>query len=131
MNTADFVIIAIIGLSSLMSIRRGFTIEAISLASWVAAFVIGRLFSSPLAHLLRDVVDPPSAREPLAFVALLIATLVVASLIKKLFKEIVSASGLSVMDRVLGMGFGALRGIIIVVLVLGVLARLFEMNNDP
>lgn len=131
MNAADYVIIAIIVLSSLMSIKRGFTIEAISLASWVAAFIIGRLFSSPLAYIFADFLDPPSVREPAAFAALFVATLFVAWLIKKLLKEVVSATGLSTMDRILGMAFGALRGVIMIVFGLGVLSRLFEFDSDP
>ncbi len=131
MNAADYVIIAIVVISSLLSLRRGFTVEAFSLATWVAAFVIGRLFSTPLAYLLADYLDPPSAREPVAFAALFIATLIVAALIKRLLKEVISASGLSTMDRVMGMAFGALRGVILVIFGLGILARLFEMDGDP
>ena len=130
MNAADYVIIAVVAISTLLSIKRGFTIEAISLAAWVAAFVIGRLFSSPLAYLLTDYLDPPSARQPVAFIALVIATLIVAALIKRLLKELVSASGLTTMDRVLGMAFGAIRGTLMIVVALGVLSRLFNFNND-
>lgn len=130
MNAADYVIIAIIAISCLLSVKRGFTIEAISFVSWIAAFVIGRLFSSPLAYLLRDYLDPPSVREPVAFIALFIATLIVAALIKRLAKEVVSVSGLSAMDRMLGIAFGAMRGVIIIIFGLGVLSRLFELDND-
>lgn len=131
MNTADYVILAIVAVSSLISLKRGFVVEALSLTAWIAAFVIGRLFSSPLAYLLTDYLDPPSAREPVAFAALFIATLVVAALIKRLLKEVITASGLSAMDRVLGMAFGALRGVILLIFGLGLLSRLFELDNDP
>ena len=131
MNAADYVIIAILVISSLMSLGRGFTVEAFSLAAWVAAFVIGRLFSTPLAYLLTDYLDPPSVREPVAFAALFIATLLVAALIKRLLKEVINATGLSTMDRIMGMAFGALRGVILVIFGLGLLSRLFELDGDP
>lgn len=131
MNVADYVIIAIVTISTLLSLYRGFAVEAISLASWVAAFVIARLFSTPLGYLLSDYLDPPSMREPVAFAALFIATLIVAALIKRLLKEVVSVSGLSAMDRIMGMAFGALRGVILLVFGMGLLSRLFEVDNDP
>ena len=131
MNAADYVIIAVVVLSSLLSLRRGFTVEAFSLGAWIAAFVIGRLFSTPLAYLLTDYLDPPSAREPVAFAALFVATLIVAALIKRLLKEVISATGLSTMDRLMGMVFGALRGVILIIIGLGLLSRLFGMDGDP
>jgi membrane protein required for colicin V production len=131
MNAADYVILAIVVVSTLLSLRRGFTVEAFSLSAWIAAFVIGRLFSAPLAYLLTDYLDPPSAREPVAFIGLFIVTLIVAALIKRLLKEVISASGLTTMDRVMGMAFGALRGIILIIFGLGVLSRLFDMDGDP
>ncbi|MDX1693524.1 MAG: CvpA family protein [Ketobacteraceae bacterium] len=130
MNAVDYVIIAIVVISSLLSLRRGFTVEAFSLAAWIAAFVIGRVFSTPLAYVLTDYLDPPSAREPVAFATLFIATLVVAALIKRLLREVINASGLTTMDRVLGMAFGALRGVILVIFGLGLLSRLFELDGD-
>ena len=51
----DWTILVILIVSSLISIRRGFTKEAMSLASWVAALVIARIFSDNLASLLSNV----------------------------------------------------------------------------
>jgi len=131
MNTADYIILGIIGISSLMSLRKGFTLEAISLATWIAAYVIAKPFSVPLAHLLIDYIDPPSARQPVAFALLFISTLIVGALIKHLSKEVVSATGLSVPDRVLGMCFGATRGVVIIVFCISMVSRLTEIPQDP
>jgi len=131
MTAIDYIILGAIALSALLSLRKGFTIEALSLASWVAAFVIAKLFSLPLSTLLIDVVSPPSAQQPAAFVILFVLTLVVAALIKVLIKQVVSAVGLSGPDRLLGMVFGAARGIVITIFCISILSSLTEASQDP
>lgn len=131
MSIADYVIIGSIVLSMVLSLFRGFTVEALSLATWVAAFVIARLFSVPLAVVFADWIDPPSARQPVAFILLFIATLIVGALIKHLVKHIVKATGLNGTDRALGSVFGLLRGCLLVVIALSLLSRMTQMPSDP
>mgnify|MGYP002700812540 FL=1 len=131
MTLIDYIILGIIAFSSLLSLRKGFSKEALSLATWISAYVIAKLFSLPLATLLTDFVDPPSARQPVAFAALFILTLIIGALIKTLFKELVSATGLSTIDRILGMVFGAARGLVLVVFCISMLSRLTEVSSDP
>lgn len=131
MTIADYVILGSIAVSMVLSLLRGFTIEAISLASWIAAFVIARLFSLPFAVLLNDLVDPPSMRQPVAFILLFVLTLIVGALIKHLAKAFINATGLSGTDRLLGMVFGAARGALLVVVSLSVLSRTTQMPADP
>lgn len=118
MNWADWTIIAIIVVSGLFSLKRGFVREALSLATWVAAFIVARLFTAPLALLLQDYIETPSARIAVAFAILFLVTLVVGALVSALIAALVQATGLSSTDRVLGVGFGIARGgLLIVVLV--------------
>lgn len=131
MNIADYVILGTIAVSMVLSLMRGFAVEALSLVTWVVAFIIARLFSLPLAVLLTDVIDLPSARQPVAFVALFIMTLIVGALIKHLVKGVVEATGLSGTDRALGSVFGAIRGGLIVVVALAALSRFTQMPGDP
>lgn len=131
MNTADYVILGIVGISLTLSLKRGFITEAFSLAIWVAAFVIAKLFCNPLALLLAPYINPPSFRIPVGFVVLFIATLVVGGLVQRLLKELVNVTGLTATDRMLGMVFGAARGVLIVVTCLGMLSRMTDMPKDP
>lgn len=130
MNAADFTIVAIVIISALFSLRRGFSAEAISLVAWIAAFIIGRTFSVPLAYTLGDLINPPSLREPVAFGILFVVTLLAAGALKRLLGSLISATGLSTMDRLLGMFFGAARGLVIVILVLGMISRLINVSQD-
>ncbi|MFT6914434.1 MAG: membrane protein required for colicin V production [Motiliproteus sp.] len=122
MNWADWVVIALISISALLSLKRGFVKEALSLVIWVAAFIIARLFTDPLSALLAAYIDAPSARVVAAFVLLFVAVLFTGALINNLIGMLIKATGLSSTDRVLGMAFGIARGCILVVVAVALLA---------
>ena len=129
MNLADAIILLVIVASGLLALRRGFTREAFSLLTWVAAFIIARLFGPGLEVLLDRLVETPSARAALAFGLLFASTLVVGALINHLLGELVRVTGLSHTDRMFGAVFGLARGMLLVV-VLVALAR-HPFSEDP
>ncbi|PAV24891.1 colicin V production CvpA [Tamilnaduibacter salinus] len=111
----DWVIIAIIAVSTVISLKRGFVREALSLVTWVAAFLIARTFHPQMQTLLQGTVETPLVRLVAAFAILFFGTLIVGAVINNLIGHLVRATGLSPTDRVLGMGFGLLRGLIVVI----------------
>lgn len=131
MNWADWTIVGILAVSSLISLKRGFVKEALSLVNWVAAFVIAMTFRDPLAHLLAESVQTPSIREMLAFALLFAATLIVGAMVNYLVGELVRMTGLSGTDRLFGMIFGMARGVIVVVAILILLPPIVPVHQDP
>jgi len=115
MNWADWAIIAIIVLSGLISLKRGFIKEALSLLIWVLAFVIARMFSANMSTLLIDYIDVSTVRYAAAFAILFAATLMVGALVNYLIGTLVRMTGLSGTDRMLGIIFGLARGGLLVV----------------
>lgn len=115
----DWMILAVVVVSTLMSLRRGFVREALSLGMWIAAFVVARQFHPSMQALLVDSVTDPLMRSGLAVLALFIGTLVVGAVVSYLLGALISATGLSSTDRILGMVFGCARGALIVTLVIG------------
>lgn len=119
MTSFDYVFLAIIGLSVLISIMRGFVREVLSLAGWVIAFFIARAYCLDVAQLLPAAIPSESLRILAAFLALFLTVLLVTSLLAITLSLLFKHIGLSWVDRMLGALFGLARGALIaVVLVL-------------
>lgn len=130
MNWADWAIVGILVLSALISIKRGFVKEALSLATWVAAVIVAMIFGERLAVLLIDHIATPSVRELVAFAILFIATLLVGAMVSYLIGALVRITGLSGTDRLLGMLFGLARGFVVVMALLIFLPGIIPVDQD-
>ncbi len=126
----DWAIIAIIAISSLISLKRGFVKEALSLVTWIIAGVVAWMFGGALSQHLTDFIEMPSARVIAGCAILFVATLLVGALVNFLIGELVRVTGLSGTDRFLGMVFGGARGALLVVVLTGLLS-LAPVQQDP
>ena len=130
MEYVDYAVLGIILISILVGTLRGFIKEVFSLAVWAAAFLVAFQYSGALALTLENHIELPSVRTSLAFAGLFLAVLLVGGLITYLIGMLVEKTGLSGTDRLLGGVFGALRGLILI-LVLMLVAGLTPVPKDP
>lgn len=130
MNWADWAILAILLLSCLISLKRGFVKEALSMVNWVLAFFVAMTFRGPLAALLEAQIAIPSVREMVAFGTLFAATLIVGAMVNHLIGELVRMTGLSGTDRLFGTVFGLVRGFIVVMALLLLLPVVIPIDQD-
>jgi membrane protein required for colicin V production len=130
MNWVDWAVIAVLTVSTLISLWRGFAREALSLLGWVAAFVLANLFADRLSDLMIQFIDNEPARYMAAFAVLFVGVLLLFNLLGVLVRQLIRLTGLSVLDRLLGTVFGFARGLIILLVVSFILRQLMPASNQ-
>jgi len=109
----DLVLLAIVGVSALTGVWRGLIGEVMALVVWVAAFWLAIGFGPQVAELYTGVVDAPTARWLLGYASVFLLVLAIGGLVTWVLRKLVRSTGLSGSDRVLGLGFGLVRGAVV------------------
>lgn len=130
MTVFDYVVLAIIGFSILLSVIRGLVREILALLAWVVAFVTANLFGSKLAALLPTAIPTLELRLLAGFAGIFFVVLLAMGLVAIVLSKLVKSAGLSLEDRILGSMFGLMRGALIV-MVLVLLGGLTSMPKEP
>lgn len=130
MTWPDYAILAVIVVSVIVGVLRGFIKEVFSLLVWAAAFLVAYHFAGDVADLMKGAVSLPSARTAMGFAGLFIAVLLLGGLLNYLLGRLVESTGLTGTDRLLGGVFGAARGLAIVLVVL-LVAGFTPIPGDP
>mgnify|MGYP001594373402 FL=1 len=126
----DVVILALIVLSAILSLFRGFVKEAVALATWLIALWVAMTFYEELAAVLAQWIELASARKITAFGLLFVAVLLLGAIVNFVAGMLVSRTGLTGTDKLLGIVFGVARGgVIVAILVL--LGGLTPFPPDP
>lgn len=114
MTVFDYLVLGILGLSILLSVMRGLTQELLALAAWGFSFWLAASYSAPLSVHMPESLPNDSLRYMAAFIAIFCAVWLVSAIVRITLNQFLKASGLKPMDRVLGAGFGCLRGAFLV-----------------
>jgi len=109
----DYVVVGIILVSAIIGLSRGFVREALSLVIWGVAIVVALMFAERVALALPNRIEGDSLRFILAFALLFVAALIVGAVVQWLLHQLISTTGLSGTDRLLGLVFGGARGAVL------------------
>jgi membrane protein required for colicin V production len=126
MTALDIIVLFLLGSGAAFGFLRGFVQEALSMIAWVLIILAVRMFHAPATAALAEAVGSDSGAAMLAFLALFIVIFAVGKWIAKSIGAKSRKSVLGPIDRVLGFGFGMLKGLIIATLAF----LLFVMGYD-
>jgi membrane protein required for colicin V production len=114
MNTVDFIVIAVIGISAIIAFLRGFVREILTIGSWLGAGLV-TLYAFPvLQPKFEQWIASKLAADIAGGVALFLISLVIFSILSHMVARFVRGSALTAVDRSLGLLFGLVRGAILV-----------------
>lgn len=108
----DIVIGLIVVLAALAGLARGFVGEVVSLLAWVAGIVAVRFFYTPVKAITARFTGTESGGAILALVAIFLVAFILVRVIGGKLSAGTKASIIGPIDRLLGLGFGAAKGVL-------------------
>ncbi|GAA4213936.1 hypothetical protein GCM10022253_05840 [Sphingomonas endophytica] len=125
----DIAVLVLVALTALGGARRGFVGEVLALFAWVAMIFALKIFHLPLSKMLAGSIASVSGAAVLAFVLLTGGTYLLSRLLINAISARTRTSVLGPIDRALGFGFGALKGLILASLAFLFLVLLLDLTG--
>lgn len=108
----DWLVLVIVGVTAILGLVRGFIAEVASLAAWLAGFIAVRVFHTPA----RAAFEQAGGGEMLSSIAAVLVPFLLALLAVKLLGALLSKTAkdsiVGPFDRLLGLGFGLVKGVL-------------------
>jgi membrane protein required for colicin V production len=130
MNGADHLFAIILLASGVLGFVRGFIREAVSLLTWLVALWLAWHYSEVVNPWLGGALAEPGIREWAGRAIVLLIVLLIGSVIGSIAGYFAQrAAGLAAVDRVIGVTFGLVRGIVIIGLIV-IAGRAVHLNQE-
>ncbi|WNO52675.1 CvpA family protein [Stakelama saccharophila] len=113
LTALDIIVLVVIGGAALLGLRRGFVTEVLSLIAYIFIIFTVKVFHTPVTAWLDGIVGTASGAAVLAFVIIAGLTYFGGRMVANAIGSRVRTSILGPIDRALGFGFGALKGLIL------------------
>ncbi len=112
MTALDMIVLLLVGGGLLLGFMRGFVMEVLSLLAWVAAIVALKFLHEPVSAALEGTVGTRAGAAVAAFALIFGVMFIGGKLLARSIGTATKTSFVGPVDRVLGGGFGALKGLI-------------------
>jgi membrane protein required for colicin V production len=125
----DGLMLATLAVSMGVGLWRGLVFELMSLVGWLAAYVLAQAYAPAFAQWVP--IGPPGSalHQGAAFAATFVLALLAWSLLARLLRMLIHATPLTIIDRLLGAGFGLLRGLLLLLVLATVVALTPEVHS--
>ncbi|MBO0750318.1 MAG: CvpA family protein [Porphyrobacter sp.] len=135
MTVLDIIALLVVAIAAVGGFMRGFVQEILSLAAWILAILAIRYLHTDLTQLIANWIGTPTTAALLAFALLLLIPYAAMRLIAGRLGRASRNSIIGPFDRVLGFGFGAVKGVIMVVIAFSLLVlgsdKLWGVDGRP
>ena len=131
MNWVDILLLILVAGSVASAFTKGFSRELIGLFSVLVGVALGTWFYGTVAYYLLPFVQVRSLANLMGFLAILGAVILLGSAATKFVRGLVKVTGLSFLDRLLGAGFGFLRGGVIAAALLMAVMAFTPADHPP
>ena len=129
LTALDILVLLTVGLGAALGFSRGFVNETVSLAAWVLAIIVVKALHTPVSAILVGPVGTESGAAVLGFALVFGLTFLAVKMAGKALGTTTKGSLLGPFDRVLGLAFGALKGLIAATLVFLLVSLVFDTLN--
>jgi len=121
MNTLDYVLFGIIGLAALRCWFRGIIGEVLTMAAVVGGLLAGIFFYRPIGLWISRLYPLGGFEIVAGFVAAFAIVFIVVKIVERSLRSVLENLNLDMLDRIFGLVFGALEGLIIATIILMIL----------
>ena len=125
----DYIVIGIIVLSGFIAFFRGFIQESLSLLLWIIAFAASMFSDVYLDPYFLNYIQSPEIRRILIIVLVFVGIIFLGGFLIKAIRSLAHWSGMGGLDRLLGVLFGLLRGVVLIVVIYLVIPNQFKQSN--
>ncbi len=129
LTALDMIVLLLIVGGGVLGCMRGFVGEVLSLFAWVAAVIALKLLFAPVVDWLTHIVSGPGTSTVLAFAIVFLTVFVAGKWVAGSVSARVRRSAIGPVDRVLGFGFGALKGLLIATLIYLVVSLAYQVYS--
>jgi membrane protein required for colicin V production len=122
LSWVDWTLLGVLALSMVIGLVRGFVFECMSLAGWLVAWFAAQWAAPWVAAHVQVAAAASPVNHGLGFALAFVAALLAWAVLARLIRMLIHATPLSLPDRLLGAGFGVLRGGVLLLAVATVVA---------
>lgn len=114
----DVILIIFISISILIGIYRGFVKEVLSVGAWVLAILVAFRYGEQATVFIKPYIKQEPLDLAVAYVAVFLIALIAFSIVAHIISQLFASTGMTGIDRSLGIVFGAIRAAVIIAILI-------------